>query len=274
VGVPAATCRKVVRAVIAAGATPVLIDAGVDLLLTPKSVAACGSDLAAVIAVHQFGLPCEVAALRLVMPRSAVLVEDSAMAWRVCTPALSGHMVITSFGPTKPLSLGRGGALLYADNEMNAAFLAPDKATLTGTSHAFTTASDKKRLRAVAAQQDGRLRMLRLQMPLLLERLRELGLSPWQPRVAVAPGCMFVPLRIRDRLQFQRLRHAPEATALGVCAPSVTPLYDQAEFRGRVIVARTGRAHLSRHQSWILIDPVATLQANPAVLARWARRVR
>lgn len=126
--VPAYTCPSVLAAVIKAGLEPVLCDFSprsfhmdlncLESLLSGKTLA--------VIAVHLFGLPERIAALRdLARSRDAFLLEDGAQAFGNKVPATScgasraanavgdfGDLSVFSFGRGKPLSLLTGGCLV------------------------------------------------------------------------------------------------------------------------------------------------------------------
>ncbi|MQS05751.1 DegT/DnrJ/EryC1/StrS family aminotransferase [Streptomyces alkaliphilus] len=115
--VPDIGCHSVAAAVVRRGAVPVFVGVGEELTLTPDAVAAaCTDRVRAVIAPHQYGLPCDVPGIAAGVPRGVVVIEDVAQAWgstvRGVPAGATGALAITSFGPSKPLSLGAGGALL------------------------------------------------------------------------------------------------------------------------------------------------------------------
>lgn len=115
--IPDIGCHSVGAAVVRSGATAVFVGVGDGLTLQPETVAqAYSARTRAVIAVHQFGLWCDVPGIRAVLPEHVEVIEDMAQAWGLrCdgVPA-GGHgtVAVTSFGPSKPLSLGAGGAVL------------------------------------------------------------------------------------------------------------------------------------------------------------------
>ena len=69
-----------------------------------------------VIAVHQFGIRCPVDKLREILPARVSIIEDAAQAWETKRNGEFiggyGDAVIVSFGASKPVALGAGGALL------------------------------------------------------------------------------------------------------------------------------------------------------------------
>jgi len=129
--IPDVGCHALGAAVVRSGATAVFAGAGDGLTLTPGTVArACTARTRAVIAVHQFGLWCDVTGIRALLPKHVEVIEDVAQAWGLrCdgVPA-GGHgtLAVTSFGPSKPLSLGAGGAVLGPADRLAGAVSAGD----------------------------------------------------------------------------------------------------------------------------------------------------
>lgn len=114
--VPAYGCVALANAVLACGAAPVIADvrAG-DWNLDPASVSACMSaQTRAVIAVHTFGTPAPVAALR---HDGVTVIEDCAHGLLVGGMGALGDMAITSFYATKLVGAGMGGAVLAGAGE-------------------------------------------------------------------------------------------------------------------------------------------------------------
>jgi hypothetical protein len=115
--VPDVGCHCVGAAAARSGATVVFASVDESLVLSADDVrAALTRSTRAVVAVHQYGLPCDISAIRRVVPGAVTIVEDFAQAWglRISGAAAGslGDLSVTSFGPTKPLSIGAGGALL------------------------------------------------------------------------------------------------------------------------------------------------------------------
>jgi dTDP-4-amino-4,6-dideoxygalactose transaminase len=116
------------------GATPVFVDVqpdtfNIDPVLVEKAV---GSRTKAILAVHQFGMPCDLAAIVEIGRRRQVpVVEDAACAvgseirwngrWeRIGRP--HGLIACFSFHPRKLLSTGDGGMLTTADPDLDRRF--------------------------------------------------------------------------------------------------------------------------------------------------------
>lgn len=116
------------------GATPVFVDIDPDTYnIDPDRVAeAITTNTRAIIAVHQMGMPCDLAALAALANRHGiVLIEDAACAagsqirvngdWeRIGKP--HGRIACFSFHPRKVITTGEGGMLTTADAELDRKF--------------------------------------------------------------------------------------------------------------------------------------------------------
>ncbi|MGH3941045.1 MAG: DegT/DnrJ/EryC1/StrS family aminotransferase [Pseudonocardiaceae bacterium] len=127
--VPDVGCYKIAAAVVREGAIPVFASVERAVVLDPATiVAALSPRTRCIVAVHQYGLPCPVGALRSALPSGIGIVEDAAQAWGTIGAGLpvghTGDLVVTSFGPGKPVPVGGGGAVLGDD---------PDIAGLVGS---------------------------------------------------------------------------------------------------------------------------------------------
>ena len=117
--VPAFTAVPTVAAVCTAGATPVPVDVdAATAAIDPEAArAACTPRTRAVIPVHLYGRPCDVAPLRAL---GLVVIEDAAQAHGALEHG-SSRAVATSFYPTKNLGgIGDGGAVLTDDAQLAA----------------------------------------------------------------------------------------------------------------------------------------------------------
>jgi dTDP-4-amino-4,6-dideoxygalactose transaminase len=121
--VPANTFIATAEAVAAAGAAPRFVDVDpATLLVSPDAVrAAINPRTAALIAVHLFGQPADMDALRLLCDRAGIaLVEDAAQAhgarWCGRRAGALGDVACFSFYPGKNLgAFGDGGAVVTND---------------------------------------------------------------------------------------------------------------------------------------------------------------
>ena len=116
------------------GATPVFVDIDpVTLNIDPALVeSAVGPRTKAILAVHQLGMPCDLASLVPIAARCGVpLIEDAACAigseiewqgtWqRIGKP--QGEVACFSFHPRKLLSTGDGGMLTTSNEELDRTF--------------------------------------------------------------------------------------------------------------------------------------------------------
>jgi perosamine synthetase len=116
------------------GATPVFVDIDPDTYnIDPERVAeAVTPRTRAIIAVHQMGMPCDLAALVAIADRHGItLIEDAACAagsqiranggWdRIGKP--HGRIACFSFHPRKVITTGEGGMLTTSDPELDHKF--------------------------------------------------------------------------------------------------------------------------------------------------------
>lgn len=101
------------------GIIPLFINPGKNLVLEAHRIKKVHKkfNIKAVLAVHYLGIPMNVKKLRQQLGKKIIIIEDIAQGWGIEysneIPGKYCDYLTTSFGPTKPLSLGRGGALLY-----------------------------------------------------------------------------------------------------------------------------------------------------------------
>ena len=75
--VPDVGCRSVAASVVRRGVVPVFTGVGEALALGPGDIAAaCGARPRAVVAVPQYGLPCDVAGIQAAVGPDVVVIED------------------------------------------------------------------------------------------------------------------------------------------------------------------------------------------------------
>jgi dTDP-3-amino-3,4,6-trideoxy-alpha-D-glucose transaminase len=125
--VPAITAAYTALAVVAAGATPVIVDVDDDTLtMDPAACAAAvGTRTAAIVPVHLYGQAADMSALTTVASRhNLAIVEDCCQAhlatWRGSAVGTFGIGGAFSFYPTKNLgALGDGGAVVTNDRAVS-----------------------------------------------------------------------------------------------------------------------------------------------------------
>jgi perosamine synthetase len=125
IGVPLYCCPTVFEAITLAGHRPEFVDIELpNYGLSARTVAAKAPDLAALIVVHMFGLPTDVAAIQEVVG-TIPIIEDCAHAfgsrYHGGPVGASGVASVYSFGPGKWPSCGGGGAVLGAPGMVLAA---------------------------------------------------------------------------------------------------------------------------------------------------------
>ncbi len=121
--VPAFTFVATLNAVLLAGATPRFVDVGEDFCIDPAAVAAAISPATrAVMPVHVFGLPADMAAVEAAIDgREIAIVEDAAQALGAAfegRPAGSFGLGCFSFYATKNVTTGEGGVITTDDDRL------------------------------------------------------------------------------------------------------------------------------------------------------------
>lgn len=116
--IPAFGCTILIDSVRAAGLRPVLIDIELERYgLDPKALQRRAAGAAAVVAVHEFGIPFDGSIPPLVRGHGVPLVEDIAVGFGATrgngrVVGLDGDVVLLSGGLGKPFSAARFGALV------------------------------------------------------------------------------------------------------------------------------------------------------------------
>jgi dTDP-4-amino-4,6-dideoxygalactose transaminase len=121
IAIPNSVCINVPISIILSGNRPVFVDVEEDNLgLSPSRLEEVREPLAAVVAVHAYGMPCRIDRLGdFCRRRSIPLIEDFALAQGALfwgrPVGLIGDVSCVSFGAGKILSCGGGGAILTKD---------------------------------------------------------------------------------------------------------------------------------------------------------------
>ena len=271
--IPSNSCPQVAAAVLRCRSIPIIVDTSDTLLLTGRALQCLDEPPHAVIAVHPWGLPCALAELRQALGSRVGIIEDAAQAWGMHRPDNAGagtaDVVVTSMGPDKPLCIDGGGAA-FAGADICAHIDTWSPGQRERERPAFAVALSKYALPHIPAaveRAEVRTERLRQRVPQLVCQLSELGLAPWSVDGAPPPSWGFVPVRARDQAEFERLRFAPEAAELGVCAPA--SLEDLPMLRDRAVTVRPS----ATKGRWLLVDPISAL-ANPGAVERWTKRAR
>ena len=122
VAIPNNVCFNVPLAVILSGNSPLYVDIDFQTLsLSPGSLRDHIEDISAVVAVHGYGNMCDIESIeRICNNRGIPLIEDCCLAQGANSngkPAGSfGDISILSFGSSKIIEVGHGGAILTNDS--------------------------------------------------------------------------------------------------------------------------------------------------------------
>lgn len=114
---PDNVCYQVLLSIVRVGAKPVIVTPKNGYLMDKSEIenATKKYPIKAIILVHQYGLPLDVKSIKKICSKDIFLIEDAAQSWQLKSRGEKvgkySDYVITSFGATKPLSLGIGGAI-------------------------------------------------------------------------------------------------------------------------------------------------------------------
>lgn len=115
-------CYSIINAIKNCNYNPVIICPENDLVLTSDDVKKALElyDIKVIILVHQYGIVNDIKGIRSIFP-NGIIIEDIAQAWDIKIDGLNAgynsDYLVTSFGKTKPLSYGIGGAIFSNSNE-------------------------------------------------------------------------------------------------------------------------------------------------------------
>lgn len=126
--VSGAACYSIFEAITKVGAIPVILIPENKLILTIneiKNAIKKEKNIKCFIAVHQYGIVQNMREVKKLFKDDIIIIEDVAQAWNILDGGFNAGMysdyVITSFGKTKPLSYGIGGAV-FSNNSLKEHF--------------------------------------------------------------------------------------------------------------------------------------------------------
>jgi dTDP-4-amino-4,6-dideoxygalactose transaminase len=232
--VPSTTCHAVAHAVDLAGYRPVFADVSPDdwTMTTSGLAAACTASpvpVTAAVAVHAFGHLADMTGLaEFCRQHGIALVEDACQVMGSGGEGRHGDAVLVSFGHTKPIDVGAGGALLIRD---------PSQAARTSEAVAAQSAIPPARAHDATefarAYYDIRNRAretphVRSEVTTLAHRYPGLsvhgfGNVDWDAVAALLPGLGQEVARRRQRAEFLRTRLSSTPIILPVMRPGSSP---------------------------------------------------
>jgi len=121
---PAMCCMTRLAAVLRAGRTPVIVDVDANMGMDPKRLAEVARPGDVVVAVHLFGIPCEIhEIIEVCRAKKCALIEDASQAIGAMIdgkPAGSfGNASVLSFADRKILPTNGGGAIVVNDGNLH-----------------------------------------------------------------------------------------------------------------------------------------------------------
>lgn len=119
--IPNGVCPNVPLSIYLAGAIPIYIDVSKDNLGLSLDALKAIPEVAAIIAVHSYGMPCEMMKLEAYCAQEGiVIIEDMAAAQgakiNIRPVGSFGSISVVSFGAGKIVDVGNGGAILTDDS--------------------------------------------------------------------------------------------------------------------------------------------------------------
>lgn len=124
--IASSVCYSVVEAILRVGAIPVVVAPknGITLEIEDLEQITDKKSIKCIILVHQYGIGQLIKTIKNIFTNIPI-IEDIAQAWDIKVSGDSigkySDIVVTSFGKTKPLSLGYGGAL-FSNNNLSGLF--------------------------------------------------------------------------------------------------------------------------------------------------------
>jgi len=252
---PAFTIISCALAIVRAGATPVAVDCDpATYCIDPAAArAAVTTRTRAVMAVHMYGHPADMAAIRdLAREKSLALIEDAAQAhgaecrssdgaWERCGGM--GTIAIFSFYANKPITTGEGGMVMTGDDALAQA--SRKLRNLFPGSERFVHEKAGYNFRLTNLQAAVGLAQCE-RIEAILERKRAIG-ARYDAALAAAPGlvlrrprentrpnhCMY-PVLLDDRVGFGGAEFARRLAARGVeTRPFFVGMHEQPALRAR-----------------------------------------
>lgn len=125
---PAITCHALAQATVLAGYIPIFADVNLnDFNISRetvfKAIKNTNLEVSVVVAVHSLGNICEVEGISELCKKSGIImIEDICQLVGSGLEGKFGDIVLSSFGYSKPIEIGAGGAMLVRDERLNIKF--------------------------------------------------------------------------------------------------------------------------------------------------------
>lgn len=122
---PNNVCYRILLSISRLKAIPIIISPQNGYVLTELEVkeALKKYQIRVIILVHNIGLPVNVARIRKICGYNVKIIEDASQAWDIKSQnnpiGQFSDYVITSFGVSKPLSFGIGGAVFFSNQKLH-----------------------------------------------------------------------------------------------------------------------------------------------------------
>jgi len=119
--IPNYVCYRVLLSTVRLGAIPIIVSPANGYTLTANDIAPVIEKYTVKVAVlvHHLGLPVDIGSIKKICHHGTVIIEDASQAWDIVSTGnklgTESDYVVTSFGISKPLSLGIGGAIFGDD---------------------------------------------------------------------------------------------------------------------------------------------------------------
>jgi perosamine synthetase len=218
--VPTECCFLIPASVLRIGAKPVFVPVGRKLVLEPGGIANNNlSGCKAIIAVHTYGLPCDIQTLREQVGNTFRILEDASLAWNIRSRGYAvgtnSDVVVASFGTGKPVSLLEGGGAFSNEPSIGNLIDRVSPQARFAAEPPMPYGLSPYALEYLTQAMDRGYRLVRQRRELvssILARLVALGLIPWEPAKGDRPAWHRLPLWAVSSKVFEMALRAGSAT--------------------------------------------------------------
>lgn len=110
-------CYRILLCIIRLKAIPIIVTPINGWIITEKEISKALEKfpIKALFLVHNLGLPVDIKSIKKIVGEKIIIIEDASQAWKISSKGNKigkySDYVVTSFGLSKPLSFGIGGAI-------------------------------------------------------------------------------------------------------------------------------------------------------------------